>query len=316
MDDENRGLGNFSAQNFEAAEGQEQILKVPPGMLRPFQGHTFQIRDDDDMKRLLESVRENGILEPALAFHNEEGELELISGHRRQRAAITLGLEVMPVLVRDVDRNQATILMGEANLTNRESILPSEKAFTYKAMMEAMRQLPDAEDEVEKGGRLRDLLAKRVGDSSSQIHRFIRLTDLNQALLDLLDTKKIGLRPAVHLSYLTPELQQLVLDVCTENETLPSLDQAKQMHTLVEEGVLDEARIQDIFSKKKDAGEENRLSFKSPVLVSMLSSCRSIAEREDRIIRALKLLEAQEREYEIAKRSESQEQYEESHEGE
>ena len=176
--------------------------------------------------------------------------------------------------------------------------------------------MPDAEDEVEKGGRLRDLLAKRVGDSSSQIHRFIRLTDLNQALLDLLDTKKIGLRPAVHLSYLTPELQQLVLDVCTENETLPSLDQAKQMHTLVEEGVLDEARIQDIFSKKKDAGEENRLSFKSPVLVSMLSSCRSIAEREDRIIRALKLLEAQEREYEIAKRSESQEQYEESHEGE
>ena len=312
MDEENRGLGNFSAQNFEIAEGQEQILKVPPGMLRPFQGHTFQIRDDDDMKRLLESVRENGILEPALAFHNEEGELELISGHRRQRAAITLGLEVMPVLVRDVDRNQATILMGEANLTNRESILPSEKAFTYKAMMEAMRQMPD----VEKGGRLRDLLAKRVGDSSSQIHRFIRLTDLNQALLDLLDTKKIGLRPAVHLSYLTPELQQLVLDVCTENETLPSLDQAKQMHTLVEEGVLDEARIQDIFSKKKDAGEENRLSFKSPVLVSMLSSCRSIAEREDRIIRALKLLEAQEREYEIAKRSESQEQYEESHEGE
>ena len=95
MDEENRGLGYISAQNFEAAEGQEQILKVPPGMLRLLQGHTFQIRDDDDMKRLLESVRENGILEPALAFHNEEGELELISGHRRQRAAVTLGLEVI-----------------------------------------------------------------------------------------------------------------------------------------------------------------------------------------------------------------------------
>ena len=295
MDDENQGIGNFSAQRFEEAHGPDQIKQVPPESLRPFQGHTFQVRDDDNMKRLMESIKENGILEPALVFFNEEGELELISGHRRQKAAILLGLDVMPILIREVDRNQATILMGEANLTGRE-ILPSEKAFTYKAMLEAMRQMPEIEEETSTGGRIRDLLAKRVGESPSQIYRIIRLTNLKTELLDLVDVEKLGLRPAVHLSYLPPEHQQRLMDIFTENGSLPTLDQAKRLHFLSEEGKLDENMIAAEMSKKVDSAEKDRISFRSPVICSLLSTCNSIAEREERIIRGLQLLEALERE--------------------
>ena len=299
MDEQNSGTQRFSAQSFESAEGGEQIKRVPPDQVRAFQGHTFQVRDDPGMKKLLESVKTHGILEPALAFYNEDGELELISGHRRQRVAQELGLEVMPVLIRDVSREEATVLMGETNLMQREKILPSEKAFTYKAMLEAIRKMPGQAGEATNGEekeRSRDILAKRIGESASQIVRYVRLTRLIPELLSLVDAGKIRIRPALELTYLPESYQQAVYEHCRSMGVMPLQEQAHRLREMYEEKQLTAKDVREIFeeSKSEEAVKEQRLVFQSEILLSMLSGCGSIAEREERIILGLKLLAAKE----------------------
>ena len=197
----------------------ETIEQIPVEDLHVFRNHTFQVKDDEAMKALMESIKERGIVLPLLAFTNEDGEPELISGHRRLWVARELRLETVPVIMKKVDRPEATLLMGISNFMNRQKVLPSERGFTYAAMLKALKA-----DKNRENGTARDLLAKRLGEDARQISRFIRLTELIPDLLKLVDAGKLGLRPASELSYLSADTQAVILR-CPWISTLPKLFQ-------------------------------------------------------------------------------------------
>ena len=287
--EEKRGI--FTAQSFDRADEKNQIIMVPPAEVRPFQEHTFKVRDDAGMKRLVKSVKEHGILEPALAFFNEDGEMELISGHRRRKVAMELKLEYMQILVKEVTREEATVLMGETNLMQREKVLPSEKGFTYQAMLAAIRKMPDREDDIE---RARDLLSRRVGDSPAQIQRYIRLTKLIPELLELVDLGKMSFRAGLDVANMGMPQQQEIFRIYRETDILPTYRQSKQLKELMNAGELKEEMIREIILEEEKNPSDQKLVFKSPILVSMLSAFGSIAEREDRIIQGLRLLAEEE----------------------
>ena len=293
----------FSTQEMRDSEKIGKLVDANPADLIPFRNHTFKVKDDEDMEKLKESIKESGILEPALGFWNEDGNLELISGHRRQHVALMLGLETMPVLIKPVNRDEATIIMGESNLQRREKILPSEKAFTYKGMLEAMNRLPGRPKnggtefhDFEKG-KSRDILADNFGISGRQIQNYIRLTNLIQTLLDLVDEGRVALKPAVELSYIPANLQQSVFEYYEANMVTPSHAQAIQFHKLFDKDLLTEDRIYAILSEEKgnQRAVDNKLVFKNPIIKEMLTKCKDSREREERVIKALKLLEEQEK---------------------
>ena len=281
----------------------ETVEQIPVEDLHVFRNHTFQVKDDESMKTLKESVREQGIIQPLLAFTNEDGESELISGHRRLWVARELGLETVPVLMKRVDRTEATMLMGISNILNREKVLPSERGFTYSAMLKAMKTDRRWGDDAPT----REMLAERLGESSTQLSRFIRLTELIPDLLNMVDTGKLGFRPAVELSYLSADAQEAVLQIYKELGVKPTVLTAKQMREIEEERDLDADEIRRLLAEQDGSkkAEEYKMVFYSPVLCAILKNCHSISEREDRIIRGLKLLEEQEKEWR-AKREEEQ----------
>ena len=272
----------------------DRVNSVPVEDLNEFRNHTFQVNDDESMKKLEESVRENGILMPLLAFRNEDGELELISGHRRLYAAKKVGLVEVPVILRQTVRTDATLLMGEANLTGRERILPSEKAFTYKAMLTSLQRRTNGEAAGPEG--FRGVLGKLVGESRSQIQRYLRLTELIPELLQLLDLGKIGMTVAVELSYLDQESQREILTIYQDTGRKPTLAEAKELHALMDKDILEPERIRTLLAEHEESGkaEKYKLVFHSQVLCAILADCHSVTEREMRIIRGLKLLEQQE----------------------
>ena len=272
----------------------DRVNSVPVEDLNEFRNHTFQVNDDESMKKLEESVRENGILMPLLAFRNEDGELELISGHRRLYAAKKVGLVEVPVILRQTVRTDATLLMGEANLTGRERILPSEKAFTYKAMLTSLQRRANGETAGPEG--FRGVLGKLVGESRSQIQRYLRLTELIPELLQLLDLGKIGMTVAVELSYLDQESQREILTIYQDTGRKPTLAEAKELHALMDKDILEPERIRTLLAEHEESGkaEKYKLVFHSQVLCAILADCHSVTEREMRIIRGLKLLEQQE----------------------
>ena len=280
----------------------ETIEQIPVEDLHVFRNHTFQVKDDEAMKALKESVREQGIIQPLLAFTNEDGEPELISGHRRLWVARELRLETVPVIMKRVDRSEATLLMGISNFMNRQKVLPSERGFTYAAMLKALKA-----DKNRENGTARDLLAKRLGEDARQISRFIRLTELIPDLLKLVDAGKLGLRPASELSYLSADTQAVIFQIYTETGTKPEMMSIKQMREIEEERDLDAEEIRRLLAEQDGSkkAEEYKMVFYSPVLCAILKNCHSISEREDRIIRGLKLLEEQEKEWR-AKREEEQ----------
>ena len=280
----------------------ETIEQIPVGDLHVFRNHTFQVKDDEAMKALMESIRDKGIVLPLLAFTNEDGEPELISGHRRLWVARELRLETVPVIMKKVDRSEATFLMGISNFMNRQKVLPSERGFTYAAMLKALKA-----DKNRENGTARDLLAKRLGEDARQISRFIRLTELIPDLLKLVDAGKLGLRPASELSYLSADTQAVIFQIYTETGTKPEMMSIKQMREIEEERDLDADEIRRLLAEQDGSkkAEEYKMVFYSPVLCAILKNCHSISEREDRIIRGLKLLEEQEREWR-AKREEEQ----------
>ena len=196
----------------------ETIEQIPVEDLHVFRNHTFQVKDDEAMKALMESIRDKGIVLPLLAFTNEDGEPELISGHRRLWVARELRLETVPVIMKRVDRPEATLLMGISNFMNRQKVLPSERGFTYAAMLKALKA-----DKNRENGTARDLLAKRLGEDARQISRFIRLTELIPDLLKLVDAGKLGLRPASELSYLSADTQAAIFQIYTETGTTPEM---------------------------------------------------------------------------------------------
>ena len=280
----------------------ETIEQIPVEDLHVFRNHTFQVKDDEAMKALMESIRDKGIVLPLLAFTNEDGEPELISGHRRLWVARELRLETVPVIMKRVDRPEATLLMGISNFMNRQKVLPSERGFTYAAMLKALKA-----DKNRENGTARDLLAKRLGEDARQISRFIRLTELIPDLLKLVDSGKLGLRPASELSYLSADTQAVIFQIYMETGTKPEMMSIKRMREIEEERDLDADEIRRLLAEQDGSkkAEEYKLVFYSPVLSAILKNCHSISEREDRIIRGLKLLEEQEKEWR-AKREEEQ----------
>ena len=280
----------------------ETIEQIPVGDLHVFRNHTFQVKDDEAMKALMESIRDKGIVLPLLAFTNEDGDPELISGHRRLWVARELRLERVPVIMKKVDRSEATLLMGISNFMNRQKVLPSERGFTYAAMLKALKA-----DKNRENGTARDLLAKRLGEDARQISRFIRLTELIPDLLKLVDAGKLGLRPASEMSYLSADTQAVIFQIYTETGTKTEMMSIKQMREIEEERDLDADEIRRLLAEQDGSkkAEEYKMVFYSPVLCAILKNCHSISEREDRIIRGLKLLEEQDKERR-AKREEEQ----------
>ena len=239
------------------SKNSEQISFIELDKLIPFRDHPFQVKDDEQMKMITDSIRSVGILVPAIARPLDDGRYELISGHRRKRASELLGLPSLPVIVRNVDHDTATIMMVDSNF-QREEILPSERAKAYKMKLEAIKRQGSRTDltSVQVGQKLerkssRDLIAENSPDSSSQIQRYLRLNELIPGLLKMVDDRKIALTPAAELSFLSAEEQELLLLTVESEQATPSLSQAQRMKQLSKEGQLTDDMILKIMMEQK-----------------------------------------------------------------
>jgi ParB family chromosome partitioning protein len=244
----------FQTDESRLAAQQEKIVDIPLSELHPFKNHPFRIRDDDAMLETAESIKQHGILVPAIVRPREEGGYELISGHRRKRASEIAGKETLPVIIRNLDDDAATIIMVDSNI-QRENILPSERAFAYKLKLEAIKHQGKrndlTSDQVEHKLKARDIIAKEAGESSIQIQRFIRLTELVPDLLDMVDAKKIAFNPAVELSYLKPHEQVQLMEAMDMEQSTPSLSQAQRLKKFSQEGKLTFDVMTAIMSEEK-----------------------------------------------------------------
>ena len=236
----------------------DQIKEVPLAELHPFKDHPFHVVDDEKMQEMAESVTQYGVLVPGIVRPRPEGGYEIVAGHRRRRASALAGKETMPVIVRDMDDDEATIIMVDSNL-QREKILPSEKAFAYRMKLEAMKRkagrprkdncVPVAHNL--SGRKSRNVLAEQVGESQDQIRRYIRLTHLLPPLLQMVDENKLTLRPAVELSYLTQDEQGLLLEMISSREIVPTLEQAQELKLYSQDNQLTIAKIKVVLSQGK-----------------------------------------------------------------
>lgn len=233
----------------------ESVVNIPIDKLKDFADHPFSVRDDDAMQQTVESIREYGVLVPAIARPLEDGTFELISGHRRKHACELAGIETMPVIVRDLDRNAAIIIMVDSNL-QRENILPSEKAKAYKMKLEAIKRQGKRHDltstQVVSKLRSNEEIGQAVNESRETIRRYIRLTELEPQLMQMVDEGKIAMTPAVEISYLKPEEQKLLIETIDSEQATPSLSQAQRMKRLSQEGKLsDDAMLGIMMEQKK-----------------------------------------------------------------
>lgn len=233
----------------------EEIIHLPLNSLHHFPAHPFQVRDDEAMRETVESIKEYGVLVPIIVRPREDGEYEIISGHRRKRACELAGIETIPAVIRNIDRDTATIFMCDSNL-QRENILPSERAAAYKMKMEAIKRRagrPSKENasQVETHKRSDEIIAEQTGESRAQIQRYIRLTELQPELQQMVDDKKIAMTPAVEISYLKPEEQRILLTTIESEQATPSLSQAQHMKKLSQSGELTEDTILDIMMEQK-----------------------------------------------------------------
>ena len=248
----------FSTEESRQDAHREKVVEIALSELHPFPNHPFQVRDDDSMKEAVESVKEYGVLTPAIVRPREEGGYEIIAGHRRKHACELAGLETMPAIIRDIDRDMATIIMVDTNL-QRENISPMEKAQAYKMKLDAIKRRSGERTDLtsaQVGQRLpnktsREILAENAPDSSSQIQRLIRLTELNPELQQMVDDKKIAVTPAVELSYLKPEEQALVLETMESEQSTPSLSQAQRLKKMSQAGELNEDSVLSVMSEEK-----------------------------------------------------------------
>lgn len=245
----------FSTEESRVEAQREQIREIPLTELFPFKDHPFKVVDDDRMKETAESVREFGVLVPAIARPLDGGGYEIISGHRRKRACELAGLEKMPVIVREMDDDAATIVMVDSNL-QRENILPSERAKAYQMKMEALKHQGLRRDLTSsqigtKLGRADEMIAEQTGTSRNQVQRFIRLNSLTQDLQDMVDEKRLAFNPAVELSYLKEEEQEQLATALEETQNTPSLSQAQRIKQLSKEGAVTKEALVDIMSEEK-----------------------------------------------------------------
>ena len=271
----------------------ERIQEIPLSELHPFKNHPFRVVDDEAMQRTAESVAQFGVLAPALARPRPEGGYELVAGHRRMRASELAGLETMPVIVRQMDDDTATIAMVDSNL-QRETLLPSERAFAYKMKMDAMARRagrPSKENSGQvgrdfQGKESREIIAEQTGESARQVQRFINLTNLIPELLDMVDRKEIAFNPAVELSFLKKEEQQGFLEAMDYGQSTPSLSQAQRIKKLSQVGMCTQEAMNTIMNEEKKS-ELDTITLKNDVLRKYFPRSYTPKQMQDTIIRLL-----------------------------
>ena len=279
----------FSTEESRQEQQREQVQQIPIGELFPFKNHPFKVLDDESMQRTVESVEQYGVLSPLIARPRPEGGYEIISGHRRQHAAQLAGLDTLPVIVRNIDDDAAVLLMVDSNL-QRESILPSERAFAYKMKLEALKNQGARSDltSSQVGMKLQtlDIVGQESGDSRNQVHRFIRLTSLIPELLDMVDEKKIAFNPAVELSYLDESQQRDFLEAMNDTQNAPSLSQAQRLKKLAQEGHFSyDVAFAVMGEEKKD--ELDKVVIKNDTLRRYFPRSYTPKQMEDTIIKLL-----------------------------
>ena len=246
----------FSTEESRQDANREKVIEIPLVELYPFKHHPFKVVDDERMLDTADSIREYGVLVPAIARPREEGGYELVAGHRRKRGCELAGLSTMPVIVRNLDDDAATIIMVDSNI-QRESLLPSERAFAYRMKLEAIERVKGRPKNVGQvvpdyfGKRTTEIIADGTGESYKQVQRFIRLTELIPELLDMVDNRKIAFNPAVELSYLKPHEQTMLLDAMDSEQATPSLSQAQRLKQFSRDGKLTEESMLAIMSEEK-----------------------------------------------------------------
>ena len=280
----------FETDESRAESQLERVQKIPINELVPFRNHPFKVVDDEAMLRTTESIAQFGVLTPLIARPLEDGGYEIISGHRRAHAAEAAGLTEVPVIVRDMDDDAATVLMVDSNL-QREQILPSERAFAYKMKAEALNHQGQRSDltlgqVVPKFKRTTAEIASETGESYKTVQRFIRLTNLIPELLDMVDQKQISFNPAVELSYLTSGEQQQLLDAMDYTQAAPSLSQAQRLKKLSQESGCTLEAMRDILGEVKK-GDLERVAFKSEQLRKYFPKSYSPKQMQDTIIKLL-----------------------------
>ena len=270
----------------------EYINNIPVEKLKPFPNHPFQVRDDDSMRETVESIKTYGVLQPAIVRPSKDGDYEILSGHRRKRACELAGRKTIPTIVRELDDDAAIIFMVDSNL-QRENILPSERAAAYKMKMEALKRQGLRTDLTSgqvvpklKESRTRDIIAESSEESGRQIQRYIRLTELQPELQQMVDEKKMAFTPAVEISYLKPDEQRMLLDTISSEQATPSLSQAQRLKKLSQSGELTDDSMLSIMSEQKKP-ERNDLTIPADVLEKFFPRSFTPMKMQEVIIKLL-----------------------------
>ncbi len=282
----------FKTQDEREEDKREKIQDIPLIELHPFKDHPFQVNKNEELRELAKSIKENGVVTPAIARPYPDGGYELIAGHRRKAACEIAGLITMPVVIRELDDNAATVIMVDSN-QQRENLLPSEKAFSYKMKLEAIKRQagrPKQENGAQVGPnygkRSSDIIADESTDSRNQIKRYIRLTNLIPPILKMVDEKRIAFNPAVELSYLPGEIQKKLLEIMELQQSTPSLSQAQHMKQLSAEGKLNEDIMLELLSGEKP-NQKEKLSIKRDQIEKYFPKEYTVQQIEDTILKLL-----------------------------
>ncbi len=287
----------FQTEENRADAQRERVQEIPLDQLKPFKNHPFKVRDDQRMLDTADSIREYGVLVPAIARPDPNGGYELISGHRRKRGCEMAGLQTMPVIIRDLDDDAAVLVMVDSNI-QREELLPSERAFAYRMKLEAIERVKGRPKKVGQvvpdfqGKRSTEIVADGTGESYKQVQRYIRLTELIPELLDMVDERKLAFNPAVEVSYLKQDEQRMLLEAMDAEQTTPSLSQAQRLKKFSQEGRLTEEAMSAIMSEEKKS-DMDKVTLRSDTLRRYFPKSYTPKQMEQTIIKLLDVWQKQ-----------------------
>lgn len=285
----------FQTEENRADAQRERVQEIPLDQLKPFKNHPFKVRDDQRMLDTVDSIREYGVLVPAIARPDPEGGYELISGHRRKRGCEMAGLQTMPVIIRNLDDDAAVLVMVDSNI-QREELLPSERAFAYKMKLEALKHQGARSDLTSRQvvGKLEmaDVVGQNACESGRQVQRYIRLTELISELLDMVDERKLAFNPAVEVSYLKRGEQRMLLEAMDAEQTTPSLSQAQRLKKFSQEGRLKEEAMSAIMSEEKKS-DMDKVTLRSDTLRRYFPKSYTPKQMEQTIIKLLDVWQKQ-----------------------
>ena len=287
----------FQTEENRADAQRERVQEIPLDQLKPFRNHPFKVCDDQRMLDTVDSIREYGVLVPAIARPDPEGGYELISGHRRKRGCEMAGLQTMPVIIRNLDDDAAALVMVDSNI-QREELLPSERAFAYRMKLEAIERVKGRPKKVGQvvpdfqGKRSTEIVADGTGESYKQVQRYIRLTELIPELLDMVDERKLAFNPAVEVSYLKQDEQRMLLEAMDAEQTTPSLSQAQRLKKFSQEGKLTEEAMSAIMSEEKKS-DMDKVTLRSDTLRRYFPKSYTPKQMEQTIIKLLDVWQKQ-----------------------